>query len=397
VTGPWRPLPRTLAPTLPPSLALALALALALGTGMAMGCGPTGSSDSDAGGSPHDASPGLDSQVGRDASGIDLDGGGSDALAGCDPKNFVLQQAPPGEVYLVVDRSGSMSEPGATPGQTKWQELTAAVDAALTQYASVIRFGLLTYPADDQCATTGPQVGLAPDNRVAIMTHLADAVPAGGTPTAAALNNAAASMTALGDPTSPKYIILATDGGPNCNYFLSADPGCSCTYATPEWCCTSHPDQCLFGYTCLDDQHTLEVVNDLRQNQGIDTFVIGLEGTAEYVNLLNALAVSGGRPQVGGSTDYYPAANQTELLNALQTIAVGLISCEIQLEEPPDFPDLVTIYMDGQEVPRDPAQQDGWDYTDAQNTTIELFGAACDTLQDGAQHTLTATFACVVD
>ncbi len=361
-----------------------------------VGCGPSGDDDEDAT-TGSDGHVWLDAQVNHDASPTLPDGNvGTDALAGCDPKNFTLQQSPPAEVYLVVDRSGSMSEPGATPGLTKWEELNAAVDAALTQYEAVIKFGILTYPSNQECATSGPQVGTQLDNRVAIDDHLSSSVPAGGTPTAAALNNAAASLNALGDPASPKFIILATDGGPNCNYFLSADPSCSCTYASSDYCCTSYPDQCLFGYTCLDDDHTLNVVHDLHQ-QGIDTFVIGLEGTAEYVNLLNGLANNGGRPQVGGTTAYYSASNQTELLAALQTIAVGLISCEIELEEPPDFPDLVTIYMDGQEVPRDLAQGNGWDYTDSSNTVVELFGGACDTLQDGDEHTLTATFACIIN
>jgi hypothetical protein len=275
--------------------------------------------------------------------------------------------------------------------------MQAAVDAALTQYEGSIKFGLLTYPADQECATSGPQVGVALGNRPAVLLELTSAVPAGGTPTAAALNNAAASLSTLGDPVSPKFIVLATDGGPNCNYFLSASPACTCNYAAPDWCCTSYPDQCAFGYTCLDDDHTLTVIQDLHDNLGIDTFVIGLEGTAEYVNLLNAMAIAGGRPQQGGATDYYSASNQTEIMTALQTIAVGLISCEIQLEEPPDLPDLVRIYMDGHQVPRDTTHQNGWDYTDASHTTIMLYGDACDTLQDGDVHTLTATFACVVE
>ncbi|MFH2008158.1 MAG: hypothetical protein ABI333_16365, partial [bacterium] len=183
---------------------------------------------------------------------------------------------------------------------------------------------------------------------------------------------------------------------PNCNYFLSADPECLCTQAAPEHCCTNHPATCMFGFTCLDDDQTLTVIDDLRA-AGIDTVVIGLAGTAEYEALLNAMAVAGGRPQVGGSTDYYPAGNQAEILQALQTIAVTMISCEIVLEEPPDMPDLVRIYMDGIEVTRDQGQQNGWDYTDGSNTTIALYGDACDTLQNGDEHTLTATFACVVE
>lgn len=356
---------------------------------MASGCGPS------ADGGAHDAGSNLDGQPARDGQ-MWWDGGGRDGMVGCDPRNFLLQQAPPAEVYLVIDRSGSMAAPSATVGLTKWEELNVAVDTALTQFEAAIKFGVLTYPADEECSTSGPQVGVALSNRQAILNELTTAVPAGGTPTAAALNNAASSLTDLGSSDSPKIVVLATDGGPNCNYLLSAVPSCTCSHAAAEYCCTNHPTDCLFGYTCLDDDHTVTVIGDL-QAAGIDTVVIGLAGTSEYEALLNAMAVAGGLPQVGGATDYYPAGNQAEIIAALQSIAVSFISCEIQLEEPPDFPDLVHVYMDGVEVSWDGTQSEGWDYTDPSNTTIELFGAACDTLQDGDEHNLTATFACVVN
>jgi von Willebrand factor type A domain len=361
----------------------------------AVSCGPSGGVDDD-GGTVDDGAVSVDVSDPGDGGQVWWDGGGGDGMVGCDPRNFVLQQAPPAEVYLVIDRSGSMSEASASPGLTKWEELNVALDTALTQFEAVIKFGVLTYPSNNECSTSGPQVGVALDHRQAVLDELTSAVPAGGTPTAAALNNAASSLSDLGSSESPKVVILATDGGPNCNYFLEASPSCTCTHATSEYCCTSHPSACMFGYTCLDDVHTVSTISDL-QAAGIDTVVIGLAGTSEYEALLNAMALAGGQPQIGGATDYYPAGNQSEIISALQAVAVSFISCEIQLEEPPDFPDLVHVYMDGTEVEWDGSQSGGWDYTDPSNTVIELFGAACDTLQDGDEHNLTATFACVVN
>ncbi|MCA9625101.1 MAG: VWA domain-containing protein, partial [Myxococcales bacterium] len=297
---------------------------------------------------------------------------------------------------LVIDRSGSMSDPGATMGLTKWDELNAATDTALTQYESTIDFGLMMYPTGDECATEGPQVLFGPKNKTPIVGALQGTVPAGGTPTAAALNNAAASLTALGDPEAPKFVILATDGGPNCNYFLDASNDCSCTYAQAPYCCTSYPFSCVFGSSCLDDQGTLDVIASLG-TQGIGTFVIGLPGTTEYEGLLNAMAIAGGHPQMGGTTDYYAVTDQSSLLTALQTIAVSVISCQIHLDMAPQVPDGVSVFIDGQEVPRDKTKTNGWDYTDDTYLTIELYGMACNELQNGDEHQLTATFECTVE
>ncbi len=323
--------------------------------------------------------------------------GSTGTQMGCNPQTFTLEQAPPPEVYLVVDRSGSMLLPGASANSTRWDELKSALDAALASYESQIRFGLIMYPRSDaECGTEGPQVLFGPDNRLAINTELGTTTPAGGTPTAAALNNAAASLQSLGTAGTPKFLILATDGGPNCNYFVNPSPACSCTYAaTMADCCTNTPGACPFGSSCLDDAGTLDVIGD-QHAAGIDTFVIGLNGTQAYVSLLDAMADAGGRPQLNAATKYYAASNEAAMLAALDAIAVSVISCEIQLTQAPDKPDAVSVYVDGVVVPQDMTHTNGWDYTDASNTSIELFGVACEDIQDGAMHDVTATFECEV-
>lgn len=324
-------------------------------------------------------------------------GPGLDALKGCNPQTFTLEQAPPAEIYLTLDRSGSMSEQGSSASVTKWKELQDAVGFVLQQFETSIHFGLLTFPADSTCKTAGPQVKIGPNSRAAVLNHLGQATPAGGTPTAAALNNAAQSLKDVGTTGSTKYIILATDGGPNCNYLLSAAPACSCTQAAAAHCCTNHPDACYAGHTCLDDTHTLQVIQGLYQKDKITTFVIGLEGSVEYKTLLDTMAQAGGAPQTGGTTSYYPASSKTEIQSALKAIAVSVISCEIDLQKKPDYPDKVLVYLDGKLVPRDTAKQNGWDYPDSTLTKIKLYGSYCSTLQDGKKHSLTATFACVVN
>jgi hypothetical protein len=313
-------------------------------------------------------------------------------MEGCDPRNFILQQAPPPAVMLVVDRSGSMLEPGST-GFSRWQELQNAMDVVLAQFASQIQFGLLMYPTGDQCQTPPAQLPPGLFHGAPILHYLSTAQPAGGTPTAAALRNAGQTLKDMA-PGQTHFMILATDGAPNCNY-LNQLP-CACSLSNSAYCCTNYPGACTASQLCLDDDETLQVLIGLGTS-GVETFVIGLDGTQEYVETLNAMALAGGRPQTGGATSYYAATNQTELTQALQSIAGSVLSCIIYLEEPPDFPDYVTIYVDGHEVPRDTSRQNGWDYTHPELTEIELFGQACETLQDGDPHQVTATFACVIN
>jgi hypothetical protein len=377
------------------ALAASLVGALACGAGAdgtASGSeAQTSASTSAAGGSGGSGSGGA---AGTTASGFESSTG---SAMGCDPQTITLKQAPPPEVVLVVDRSGSMNLPGAADGLSRWDELLAAVDGALTAFEAQIDFGLLMYPTGSECGTSGPQVLFGDMNRAAVNAQLAATTPAGGTPTAAALNNAASSIESFGSPDSSKFIILATDGGPNCNFFLESEGGCMCQYASsPELCCTAYPDACVFGSTCLDDQGTIDTVTEIRGQKGIDTFVIGLAGTEAYVSLLDQLAEAGGRPQANAQTKYYVGADEAALASALNTIAASVLSCVIELPEAPEQPDGVDVFVDGVEIPRDMTKTNGWDYADAGNTTIELYGPQCDAIQDGEEHAVTATFACEV-
>jgi len=366
------------------------------------GCGISDYAESSAANNSSAGSGGssTDSASGGNGSTADTGNGGGFAIStgtgmnGCNPESFVLEQAPAPEVYLVIDRSGSMNDPGATMNTSKWDEMTGAVDTALTQFESQINFGVLLYPAGDECATSGPQVAFAPSNRTAIMNALNSATPAGGTPTAAALNNAAASLKDFGSPLAPKVLVLATDGGPNCNYLLDATNGCSCTQAAANYCCTNYPGTCNFGSSCLDDQNTLDTINNIKTSDQVDTFVIGLAGTDEYKALLNEMAKEGGQPQMGSTTDYYAVTDQMSLSNALKKIAVSVISCKIELSMAPQFPNEVKVFVDGMEIPHDDTKSNGWDYTDDTNMTIELYGPACSEIQDGDEHQITATFEC---
>ena len=136
----------------------------------------------------------------------------------------------------------------------------------------------------------------------------AGSAPVGSTPTAATLNAILPGLAALPGQTA---VVLATDGGPNCNATANCDeancipniehdpPGCT----TGVNCCTeaiAGPDA---SRNCLDSLATKNAVMALH-DKGIKTFVVGVPGSSPYAALLDDLAVAGGTARLG-TTAYY--------------------------------------------------------------------------------------------
>ena len=132
------------------------------------------------------------------------------------------------------------------------------------------------------CATAQVDVPIGPNNAGKIQWKLNASSPGGNTPMATALN---AAKNYLGGMKIPKkrYVLLVTDGAPNCS---PSDPLPSV--------------KALFG-------------------MGIKTFVVGF-GLGVDAGKLTAMASS------GGTSKYYKANNATDLQKVLATIG-GLMSC----------------------------------------------------------------------
>ncbi len=218
-----------------------------------------------------------------------------------------------------------------------------------------------------------------------LMSSLESAPVRGGTPISPTLDLLTPTLTALPGRT---YVILATDGGPNCNSEATCDgDGCQLNLEGASFgsqrcdhrlnCC----DPALFQgaqLNCLDDAKTLASIATLRA-RGIDTFVIGMPGSELYESTLARLAVAGGRP-LPRAPRYYSAGTPEALRDALLDIGLAVaISCRITLDEPPKDPALVNLYFDNQLVPSDP--DDGWVWRG--DDEIELTGARCQRLQSG--------------
>lgn len=336
----------------------------------------------------------------------------------------------PINLLVVLDRSGSMDSTPDGFSVNKWDAIRDALGGALAARQDRLTVGLEVYPHDaneeiplacdpDVCCTTPSDFGdavvvplAAGESAVpTIVTTLEDMGPGGGTPTAAALSlaleyfDSAQGQALQGD----RFVLLATDGGPNCN----ADNDCDAETCTANIdnnlpFTTNQCDPSATGPSfCLDSDNTVAAAAALAE-AGIQTIVVGIPGSEAYADVLDAVAIAGGAPNTTGDDDYYAVTAEggvSGLENTLRDITTDLIrSCEIQLDSTPPDPRLVNVKIDGEFIPylivdgaepTDAGNPDGW--TLDENTsppTVELQGASCDLMLENGAESVEIVFGC---
>jgi hypothetical protein len=202
-----------------------------------------------------------------------------------------------------------------------------------------------------------------------ISLTLDGASPGGATPTADTLSQAKTVLDLLPASGGPKAVILATDGGPNCNSSLD---GNTCR-------CASAPTDCQAdSANCLDELNTIAAAAALNA-AGYRVYVIGVPGSENFSDVLNAMANAGGTAQAG-ATAYYDATSSSSLSTALEDIVVRISSCTLALSNSAS-PAQLTVDINGAPIAYDPSETNGWDLVDPQ--TMQLYGAACTAVQNG--------------
>lgn len=324
---------------------------------------------------------------------------------------FLHERRDPPNLYFLIDRSGSMQEIPEGSHYDKYHMARNVITDVLGAIGHRVRYGLAIYPESaegDVCSTSrevlAPTLGAPPSCTGQIdpelshrLTVLGNYAPSGNTPTSAALSALVPELSALEGKT---YLVLLTDGAPNCNLdaVCGADEcGLNITAQTLGTtrcsgsvnCC----DPLLFGDgvqgNCVDTAESARQLERLAKN-GIPTYVIGLPGTELFADVLERLAEAGGTARQG-ATAYYAVSDQDELETALYSIGSGLaIRCSIDLEEAPENPDKVNVYFDGAVVAADP--DDGWSWDG--DTRILVNGDACDALRSGAVLDARADYGC---
>jgi hypothetical protein len=355
------------------------------------GSGTAGSSGSGTGGSASGAAGSIGSHGGAGGSSSTGTGGtapfcvdqGPDCVRACGLTSFPVQKVPP-EILIIFDQSVSMVDPAIggtcgmpTPCGSKWMEMSTAVTSVVTTTDKTINWGLKMFADMGACGILpGPTVPVAPLNGMMVAAAIAATGPRGHTPTRLAVQAGVAYLKTLTTP-NPKFILLATDGIPNCI------PG----------------DKNQLNY---DMAGATQAVADALM-MGIPTFVMGV-GSGQGGNPMDAvvfeptltsLAAAGGKARTG-TPNYYHVSSQADVIAALATIQGQVNSCVFNLAQvPPDPTNIAIRGAGGVKIPKDTTHASGWDYGPGMKS-VQLYGSYCMDVISGVLTDVQAVFGCAM-
>ena len=268
---------------------------------------------------------------------------------------------------------------GAT---SKWALMTPALKQVVSDTQADVKWGL-KYFADagnNSCAVNNSAaVGIGTGTATAISTSIAGQTTSNGgvsngsrTPTRLAMNGAVTYLKGLTD-NNPKYILLATDGLPNCM------PGNTDTAAG-------------------DEQGAIDAVK-AAADAGYPTFVVGIatSGIGGANTTLSSMAAAGGLAR-SGAPSYYAVSTGAELASAIQKLVGVAASCRFDIGNTPTDDGttslgLIDVYGDNTLIPRDTTQANGYDYVPGTGQhSIQVYGPYCDQIMSGALKNVTVTF-----
>lgn len=335
-------------------------------------------------------------------------------------------------LMMVVDKSGSMyapidpadsrctpagcgtvSNPCAAGCPTRISELRSAMNTFLSGSGTVARMGLTAYPytaGGDACGAPTeadilvPMAGADDDATLQSTASTIDGqiqalAPGGGTPTGTTLAGLQ-NYTPLKDSQRSNFVLLLTDGEPNCNRnnpIDCTDPvACKCTVGPSCGLPDGGGANCRIG--CLDQDGTVAAITQLR-SAGIKTIVVGFGAELASGNapaVLTAMAMAGGFARTcPNGTDaecgtgdtcntltrqcnrpYYQSSNGAELAAALAEIGAGIVDdnpCEHLLSVRPADPRFLSVIVNDTPTP---SGDQTWHYDELSNKVI-FTGALC--------------------
>ncbi len=224
--------------------------------------------------------------------GLSSGGGGDISLTGsggmqCGVSSVPVMPEPP-DVLIVQDKSGSMNDDdndqscnGGCGMNSKWSQLSVAMTNVVMATQTSVNWGLKYFSDNGACdASNAPVVTIGTANAgTAIVNSIQGTTAGGNTPTRDAITYGAQYLATLTD-SNPKFLLLATDGLPNCPSGCASmqKPSNSCTM-------TDNPNE----------DAAAEGAVMMAAMQGFQTFVVGIGNVSSAVNTLNQMAINGGQ------------------------------------------------------------------------------------------------------
>jgi hypothetical protein len=302
--------------------------------------------------------------------GVRFDGGRFEVFSLCPSGTGplqVLSVAPrTPDVIISVDRSSAMQ--AWWGAQSRLEAVEQQVHNLVQQYDKAVRFGYEEFPgistsgmcANGQgcCAGSVTPPGQRSRNAIDNVLHACDGGGAScslpGRPVADALQKINKTYTSFGGVAPPhsRYVVLVLGGDPTCaEQSGTGDPAMS---------------------ACDEAKLEVQKLNAL----GIFTIVVGVGDEAGMASCLKDLALAGGLTAVRQAAT--PSALQDTLTNNV-IVPMAQESCHLDVLQPPVDAKNVSLFLDNDLVPSDPA--DGWDFDQGTSLNkITVHGRWCDTL-----------------
>ena len=264
------------------------------------------------------------------------------------------------QLMMVLDHSGSMGigmEDGDGLWSTRWAVLHEVVRKTLERFDDEVEFGVKIFPtqiSDTEgiyaCWTSEE---LEADLGVGAGAQIMGAIPQpssmgrGSTPMGAGLDVAAQALLAA-DDARPRVLLLVADGG------------------------TSASCGAFEGVQTIASR-----VEALRLDEGIETFVVGIDVDTGTATGLDTIAAA------GGEGSWFAATEGAGLNAAIEGIVDALRSCSVDVQDGPAASMLaVRVGAEFIEGVDDCTGSDGYVYDEA-GGELQLCGAACEAYLDG--------------
>lgn len=266
---------------------------------------------------------------------------------------------------------------------TYWETVEHALGQSLVAPINDdVEFGLQFFPgkaaANFSCdVATMPEVPPAQGTEITILSQMLEKLPFGFSPVVQVLENVAAMPGRLADPTVQGAVVMLSDGGDNCS-----------------------------GATQDEMVGRLGAASAKLLAAGVKTYVVRYGApdgnTPEQEAQLRAIVEMGGTatadPADPTAKPYIDAKDDAALTAALASISDTLASCSFALEGLPDNVDRssVNLYLNGEVIPFDQqaGKVDGWGWTDAQQSSIELYGPACEAFKSNRKTSVIVELGC---